>query len=249
MNNEADWVFRAKGAALGYGARTVLSGVDVEIRRGDFWFFLGPNGQGKSTLLRAFLGALGPAAGSVEANPEYAGPAHVGFVPQRCDLSPALPMTVREFVDMGLVGLPCAAAERRERLEESLAIVGMAARAGRDYWGLSGGQRQRALLARALIRRPSTLLLDEPTSGLDLAAQDGFLETLGKLRSERPLTVVFVGHDLLFPSGYATHAALFFAGGVLAGPAAQILRAENIARAYGVSSERAASLLGAGGAA
>ncbi|HSJ98476.1 MAG TPA: ATP-binding cassette domain-containing protein, partial [Myxococcota bacterium] len=138
------------GARIGYGARTVLDHVDWEVRAGESWFLLGANGSGKTTLLRTVLGLLPLQAGRLERDPERASLARIGFVPQRCEMNPALPTTVGEFVTLGLVGLRVARGEREARLVEALARAGLAGLAERSYWALSGGQRQRALVARAL---------------------------------------------------------------------------------------------------
>ncbi|MCZ7624907.1 MAG: ATP-binding cassette domain-containing protein [Candidatus Methylomirabilis sp.] len=138
----------------------------------------------------------------------------IGFVPQRCDLNPALPTTVREFVILGLVGIRLSKTEETERLQWTLDKVDLGGMAGRDYWSLSGGQRQRALVTRALIRRPDLLILDEPTNGLDLSTEDAFLRLLADLNRTEHLTLVFVTHEIAIAARYATHLAFFRSGGV-----------------------------------
>jgi len=103
----------------------------------------------------------------------------------------------------------------------------------RSYWALSGGQRQRALIARALVRHPALLVLDEPTTGLDLAAEASVLEFLAALNADDGLTVLVVTHDLYLATRYATHAALFHGGTVLAGPRDTVLCGANLTRVYG----------------
>ena len=104
----------------------------------------------------------------------------------------------------------------------------------RDHGSLSGGQRQRALLARALIRRPRTLLFDEPTSGLDLTAEHALLRLLERLHQEEGLTVVVVTHDLSLAARYATHVAAFHQGSVTAGTRDVVLTDEILRRVYGM---------------
>jgi ABC-type Mn2+/Zn2+ transport system ATPase subunit len=161
----------------------------------------------------------------------------IGFVPQRCDLNPTLPTTVREFVLLGLVGLRVHRRDERERLAWALAKVGLAAMARRNYWALSGGQRQRALVARTLIRRPSLLILDEATTGLDVPTTEEFLHTIAELNRADGLTILFVTHDLTLATRRATHVALFAGGRVTAGPGRDVLNPENLQRAYGVPVE------------
>jgi ABC-type Mn2+/Zn2+ transport system ATPase subunit len=208
--------------ALRYGARTVLDDVDLDIRPGQFWFVLGPNGAGKSTLLRAILGLITPAAGVLRRHPQL-DRAHVGFVPQRCDLNPSVPTTIREFVSLGLVGTGVGRREGRERLASALTTVGLAGMEQRDYWALSGGQRQRALVARALVRRPRLLILDEPSAGLDPSAEANLMELVARLNGEEHLTILFVTHDVELPGRYGTHVALVHGGRVVAGPREEVL--------------------------
>lgn len=221
----------AHGLALGYGRVPVLSRLDWEVARGDCWFLLGPNGRGKSTLLKAVLGQLSTQGGTLEV---ACGREAIGFVPQRCDLNPALPTTVREFVTLGLVGLRVGRAETESRLQTTLALVRLADMAGKSYWALSGGQRQRALLARALIRKPTLLILDEPTNGLDVPSEEALLSCLDALRRQQPLTVLFVTHDLSLAARHATHVALFGETSVQCGPCADLLQPAHLERIFGL---------------
>src|SRR3972149_11145426 len=152
------------GLVLAYGRRIILEDVNLEVRSGQFYFFLGPNGSGKTPLLRAILGVLRPRTGALWLHPDLARLDQIGFVPQRCDINPTLPTTVREFVLLGLVGLRASRNEESERLDWALDRVRLAGLGTKDYWSLSGGQRQRALVARALVRRPRPPIFDEPTN-------------------------------------------------------------------------------------
>ena len=230
-------VLNATGLSLAYGGRVVLENVNLEVRQGEFCFFLGPNGSGKTTLIRAILGVLRPRAGRLWLHQDLARLEQIGFVPQRCDLNPALPTTVREFVLLGLVGIRASRKEQTIRLEWALAKVGLEGMARRDYWSLSGGQRQRALVARALVRRPSLLILDEPTNGLDLSTEDVFLRFLAKLNQREQLTLLFVTHDIAIAARYATHLVLFHSETVESGPRHEMLNIASLERVYGVGVE------------
>lgn len=237
MIAEIGVVLKTRGLTLAYGRQTVLEDVTLEVRQGECWFLLGPNGSGKTTFLRAILGVLEPRAGELSLDPTLAPRERVGFVPQRCDLNPTLPSTVREFVLLGLVGLRIHRTDERERLAWALAKVGLAAMASRNYWALSGGQRQRALVARTLVRRPSLLILDEATTGLDVPTTEEFLHTVTELNRADGLTILFVTHDLTLATRHATHVALFAGGRVTAGLGRDVLSPENLHRAYGVPVE------------
>jgi ABC-type Mn2+/Zn2+ transport system ATPase subunit len=180
------------------------------------------------------LGLLPPLAGRLERDPERASVARIGFVPQRCELSPSLPTTVREFVTLGRVGLPRA---HGGELAEALARTGLAGLEERSYWALSGGQRQRALVARALVRRPALLILDEPTEGLDPPTEDAFLDVVDALQREQGVTVLFVTHRLAVAAQRASHVALVDAGTVFAGPREEMLRRPELRRAFGAAWE------------
>ncbi|UCE85428.1 MAG: ABC transporter ATP-binding protein [Deltaproteobacteria bacterium] len=230
----ADAVISGRGLELGYPGRKVLRGVDLDVRSGEFWFLLGPNGTGKTTLVRAILGLLPPLRGRIDLHPERARRDRLGFVPQRCELNPALSTRVREFVSLGFVGTRVPAAQRAERLRWALLHSGLEGLERADYWSLSGGQRQRALVARALVRRPGVILLDEPIGGLDVASEEVLLRALSHLNREHGVTIVFVTHQLAIAARYGTHVALFHAGTVEAGPRETILQSAAVERVFGV---------------
>jgi ABC-type Mn2+/Zn2+ transport system ATPase subunit len=238
-------LLRATDLSLGYGRRLVLRKVDLTVQAGEFWFFLGPNGEGKTTLLRAILGILRPQAGQLWIDPDLGQRHRLGFVPQRCDINPTLPTTVREFTLLGLVGLRTSPQERGERLAWALDKVGLGGLEGKDYWALSGGQRQRALVARALVRRPSVLILDEPTNGLDVATEDALLRFIADLNREAHLTVLFVTHNVAIAARYASHLAFFHGGHVVAGARQEMLSRQILQQVYGVEVDISSDASGA----
>lgn len=237
MNDADEPLLTLDSARLGYGDRVVLDRVTFAVHEGEFWFLLGPNGAGKSTLLRAILGSLTPQAGSIRRRADVARPERIGFAPQRCDLNPSLPTTVREFVSLGLVGIRESRSMEKERLAFALERTALGGMERRDYWSLSGGQRQRALLARALIRRPALLIVDEPTSGLDPPSQDLLMSSLTELNQQERLTILFVTHDLPLAARHASHVALFAHGSVEGGATDQVLRPDALRKAYGLPIE------------
>lgn len=228
-------LFNTENLSAGYRGKTVLKDVNLRIERGQFWFILGPNGEGKSTLLRTLMGLLPTQGGTLNRDPDQTRIESTGFVPQRCDFNPTLSTTVREFVGLGLVGLKVGTQDFEDRLTWALERVGMSAHRRRDYASLSGGQRQRILLARALVRRPALLILDEPTNGLDLNSEEALLASLQRLNAEDGLTILFVTHDLPLAARFATHLALVHGGTVESGSAHQMLHCGALERTYGMA--------------
>ena len=189
---------RVAGLRKRYGDVTAVDGVDLEIRRGEFFTMLGPSGSGKTTTLRMIAGFERPDEGTVElrgrdvsALPPYARDVNTVF--QDYALFPH--MTVQENVEYGLRVKKVPRAERRSRAEEALGLVRLAGYGGRKPSQLSGGQRQRVALARALVNRPQALLLDEPLGALDLKLRQELQVELKGLQQELGITFVYVTHD------------------------------------------------------
>lgn len=191
-----------------YGEREALHNVSFCIPHGAFVAVVGPNGGGKTTLVRLFLGDLEPTFGAMRVlggAPREAA-RRIGYVPQQMAFDPAFPATVRDVV---LVG---AAARRRlggfvraerRRADEALEAVGLPGLGSRPFAALSGGQRQRVLIAQALVAEPVMLFLDEPTANVDPETEAGIYELLARLNRDR--TVLVVSHNLSVVTSHATH--------------------------------------------
>lgn len=197
--------FELEGVRFAYPGREVLNGVTLSLPAGSFAAVVGPNGGGKTTLLKLLLGLITPDAGTVRVLGGSARQvrSRVGYMPQHSREDLRFPVSVRDVVLMGLAGRsrwfgPYRRAER-EAAGEALQAVGVGDLAGRSFAGLSGGQRQRVLIARAIASRPELLLLDEPTSNLDPRVEGELNDLLGRL-NER-MTVVVVSHDIGFAAG------------------------------------------------
>ncbi len=175
--------------------------VNLTIGRGECAGIIGPNGGGKSTLLKLLLGLLSPQRGTIRIfgrSPLDARP-FLGYMPQYHQLDAAFPISVREVVLQGTIRKGFwgrFSAENHRVAEDALEEMGIADLAERGFADLSGGQRQRTLIARALACRPQLLLLDEPTANIDPGAEEQFYGTLDRLRSK--LTILTVSHDLGF---------------------------------------------------
>ena len=224
-------------ATFAYGRNVILESVEMQIHDSEFWCFIGPNGEGKTTLIKALLGALRPKRGLIRLRPDFARRTRIGFVPQNCDLNPTVPTTIQSFVIQGTAGLPVGESKLKQRVQKSLEVMGIQHIRDRSIWKVSGGQRQRAMVARALVRDPLLMIVDEPTAGLDLAASSGLLKTITELNRQHGITVIFVTHDLQLAGHHASHVAVFKNRRVICGPVAKALTGENLGNAFGVPTE------------
>ena len=196
-----------RGVSFFYGHDRVLRDIDLDVEERDFVTVVGPNGGGKTTLLRLILGLLRPSEGTVRVfglRPEEARP-RMGYVPQRSIAEQDFPARVIDVVLTGRLDgarlLGHYGAADREAAMTALEEVDLLERASKPFSSLSGGQRQRTLIARALASEPDLLLLDEPTASLDVAMEGELYELLGRLHER--LTIVLVTHDLGFVSAFA----------------------------------------------
>lgn len=181
----------------------VLEDLDLRIAQGEFVAIAGPNGGGKTTLLRIVLGLERPSDGQALL---FGEPAHrfsrrrtLGYLAQRSELGGDAPATVREVVSAGRLaagGLIGPLRRRdRELVSEAIERVGLEARADTPVRTLSGGMQQRAFIAKALAAEPSLLVLDEPTTGVDAESQESLAALLDRLHSDLGVTVLYVSHE------------------------------------------------------
>lgn len=189
--------------AFDYNGVTVLEGVNLTVNEREFVSLVGPNGGGKTTLLKLILGLLRPTAGSVRVFGQAPAKARtrLGYMPQHLRFDPQFPVTVMDVVLMGrlragLFGRYSAA--DKEAARQALAEVDLPELGERSLAELSGGERQRVLIARALASAPELLLLDEPTANVDALMEEKLYELL--LRLNQRLTIVLVSHDIGFVS-------------------------------------------------
>ena len=192
------------GVSFGYRpGQRVLEGVTLRVREGEFVAVAGPNGGGKTTLVRIVLGLERPSEGRALL---FGEPAHrfsrrraLGYLAQRSQLGGDAPATVREVVSAGRLaaaGLIGPLRRRdREIVSEAVERVGLGASADAQMRTLSGGMQQRAFIAKALAAEPSLLVLDEPTTGVDAESQESLAALLDQLHSELGVTIVYISHE------------------------------------------------------
>jgi zinc/manganese transport system ATP-binding protein len=239
-------VIELRGAAASVGGRTLWSGVDLTVRSGEFLAVLGPNGVGKSTLVKVLLGALPAAAGDVRVlgqRPGHAG-SRIGYLPQRRSFDASLRIRGVDVVRLGLDGdrwgvpLPGAArwsARRRaddDRVREAIDLVGATGYARRAIGECSGGEQQRLLVAQALVRDPRLLILDEPLDSLDLPNQASVAALIGRICRDRGVAVVMVAHDVNPILPYLDRVVYLAEGGAASGTVAEVVTTETLSRLY-----------------
>jgi len=167
--------------------KLILDHVSLSVHRGEIVSLIGPNGAGKTTLLRLLLGTYRPSHGSIEKAPNL----RIGYVPQKPEINPNLPMPVRSFLQLG----------NQQAWEEDLPVLEetrIHPLLDRSLHQLSGGEFQRVLLARALLRQPDLLVLDEPVQGVDVQGQAQLYHYLAQVHDRMDCGILLVSHDLHF---------------------------------------------------
>ncbi len=199
-------VIEIEGLWAGYEDETVLENINLTVHERDFIGLIGPNGGGKTTLVKVLLGLLPPTRGSVRVMGQSIeeGRAHIGYVPQQVEFDRDFPISVWEAARMGRVGrrrlLRRYTAEDDAIVEEMLARVEMLELRDRPIGALSSGQRQRVYIARALVKEPEILLLDEPTASVDPKVSTNIYELLRELNEQK--TIILISHDMNAVSSY-----------------------------------------------
>jgi zinc/manganese transport system ATP-binding protein len=220
------------GVSARLGGREVLHDVRFTIRPGEFVGLIGSNGAGKTTLLRVILGLVPPAAGKVRVHGNG-----IGYVPQKIELDPDMPLRARDLVGLGLdgnrLGFPLPSRSRRKLVDEMLRAVDAEhignARVGR----LSGGEQQRILIAHALISRPGLLLLDEPLANLDIASEQEVVALLARIAREQRIAVLISAHEMNPLLPVMDRIVYLAAGRAASGPTDEVVRGEVLSELYG----------------
>jgi iron complex transport system ATP-binding protein len=242
--HEVSYTYPRRGRG---GVVAALSGVSLEVTRGSFTGLLGPNGCGKTTLLKLMAGVLRPSAGQVTLAgqalaemPRREAARHVAVVPQ--DTHPAFDYTALEIVLMGrhphLRATQLEGPDDLAIANESLQATGTLHLAQRPFTSLSGGERQRVVIASALAQQPDVLLLDEPTASLDLGYQLEVATLLRRLSRDHDVTMVMATHDLNLAASMCDELALLRDGRLLRhGATADVLTGKSIRELYDVEAD------------
>lgn len=192
-----DTMIRLEEVGMRWDGRVALENISFEINKGDFVAITGPNGGGKTTLLRIILKLLQPTVGTVSYydNGAVTDRLDIGYLPQKNMIDSRFPIDVRQVISSGLLAVRSInETERQARVDDMLGVVGLSELQHNSIGELSGGQLQRALLGRALISRPSVIVLDEPLSYIDKRFEGHIYEILSSL--EKSTTILLVSHEI-----------------------------------------------------
>lgn len=236
-------VLRLAGAELGFAGRTLWRGLDLDLSAAEFLAVLGPNGSGKTSLLRTILGQQRLDAGSITfaGRPVRRGDRRIGYIPQQKLIPSGTPMRGRDLVALGVnghrFGLPVTTRAERAKVDALLAAVGASDYADDAVGNLSGGEQQRLRVGQALAGDPLLLLCDEPLLSLDLNHQRGVSELIDRRRREHGTPVVFVTHDVN-PVLSMVDTILYLTGGRFRiGSPDEVLRTDVLSDLYGTPVE------------
>jgi len=221
------------------GGRAVLHDVRFSIQAGEFVGLIGSNGAGKTTLLRVILGLQKPATGQVRIGGKAATRrnAGIGYVPQKIELDPDMPLRARDLVGLGLdgnrFGIPLPSRGRRDLVGEMLDAAGAADFADARVGTLSGGEQQRVMIAHALISKPRLLLLDEPLASLDIRSEQEIVSLLARISAERRVAVLISAHEINPLLPVMDRVVYMAAGRAASGTTGEVVRPEVLTRLYG----------------
>ena len=199
LNPTAEPLIELKNIFLNREDRVILDDVNFVVNKGDFVAITGPNGGGKTSLLRLILGLIKPTKGSVDFP---ANRPSIGYLPQKNMIDAHFPITVREVIESGLLGIKCISkSEKKQRVDATLRQIELPELADRPIGKLSGGQLQRVLLGRAIISEPQLLVLDEPLSYVDKHFEAHIYRLIAQIAPK--CTILLVSHEMSMISSMA----------------------------------------------
>lgn len=203
QDSDKDIIISLRNISKRWEGKTTLSDINFDVRSGDFIAITGPNGGGKTTLLRILLGLLKPTEGSVTyyRDGKPVKELSIGYLPQKNLIDSHFPISVSEVIASGLIGEKLQNEKVKERVREVIALMGLESHADASIGKLSGGQLQRALLGRAIISRPRVLVLDEPLSYVDKSFEHHIYDLVEEL--SKTTTLLLVSHEMSTIAGMA----------------------------------------------
>ena len=244
MTTTSDPVLAVRSASLTLANRTLWSGLDLDVREGEFLAVLGANGSGKTTLLRAVLGLQPLTHGSITVcgRPAQRGSDLIGYVPQERRLEPPAPLRAADLVEMGLDGHRLGPGwfegrRRRQRVAEILAAVGASELADTPVAKLSGGEQQRVRIAQALATEPRLLLCDEPLLSLDLRHQREVVRLIDDRRRAKGTAILFVTHEINPVLPYVDRVLYLADGRFRIGSVDEVMTSRSLSTLYGTRIE------------
>ncbi|VVA43982.1 Zinc uptake system ATP-binding protein ZurA [Candidatus Roizmanbacteria bacterium] len=227
-------IVELKNISFAYGGKNVLEDITFNVHKGDYLGIVGPNGGGKTTLLKIIIGLLTPSHGTVHLFGQdiccFNKWSKIGYVPQKAtNFDNSFPLTVEEVVTMGRYGKP----KNDKIVLQSLKQVEMLEFRNKLIGDLSGGQQQRVFIAKALAGEPEIIFLDEPTVGVDLKTQEQFYRILKDLNKKLKLTLVLISHDIDVIASETTEIACVNKKLIYDNNPENFLRSEKLKKLYG----------------
>src|SRR5215469_1020380 len=217
--------------------RQILDDVCFTVGPGEFVGLIGSNGAGKTTLLRVILGLQPTTQGRVSIGGRANGRGLVGYVPQKIQLDPDMPVRARDLVGLGLdgnrLGIPFPSRRRRQRVDEMLEAVDATRFADERVGNLSGGEQQRVMIAHALISEPRLLLLDEPLANLDIRSAQEIISLLAKITSQQGVSVLISAHEMNPLLPVMDRVVYLAAGRAASGTTDEVIREDVLSALYG----------------
>lgn len=235
-------IIEVKNISFSYGDVEVLKNITLDIHEGDYISLIGPNGGGKTTLLKIMLGLITPQQGEVKLFGKdikvFKDWSKFGYVPQKAiNFDPLFPVTVREVVAMGRYGkkglFKWLNQKDQEIINQALSHVEMSDHANRLIGNLSSGQQQRVFIARALASQPEVIFLDEPTVGVDVKNQEDFYTLLTHLNSDLNITLILISHDVDVVSHQVTELACLNQTLIYHGEPKKFMKGHYLEKLYG----------------